>query len=120
MTSNMSARERLEKFKLHVATCQRVNSERPHENKYSIDSCLFRVVYDTSNRSTFIAGPEFAPLAYPAFIAGCPSAPDCLQMQILHCGGEPSHRDATPYISCSEDLLWCLLSGASALLQGTA
>ena len=117
MNSLMSAKERLERFQLHAAKCQRVNT--CHE-EYSIHSCLFRVVYDTSTRSTFIAGPEFAPLAYPAFIAGCPTAPDCLEMQILHCGGEAHHRESTPYISCSEDLLWCLLSGAVALLQGTA
>ena len=55
-----------------------------------------------------------------AFIAGCPAAPDCLQMQILHCGGEPNHRDSTPYISCSQDLLWCLLSSAITILRGTA
>ena len=71
-------------------------------------------------RSTFIPGPEFAPLAYPAFFAGCPTAPDCIQMQTLHCGGEANHRESTPYISCSKDLLWCLLSSAIALLQGTA
>ena len=41
-------------------------------------------------------------------------------MQILHCGGEANHRESTPYISCSQDLLWCLLSSAIALLRGTA
>jgi hypothetical protein len=117
---SMSANERLERFQLHAAKCQRVNVERPRDCEYSIDSCLFRVVYDTSNRSTFIPGPEFAPLAYPAFIAGCQEAPNCIEMQILHCGGESCHRESTPYISCSRDLLWCLLSSAVALIQGTA
>lgn len=116
----MSASERLEKFQLHAAKCQTINSEYFSYCRYSIDSCLFRVVYDTSNRSTFIVAPEFAPLAYPAFTAGCPTALDCIEMQILHCGGETNHRESTPYISCSTDLLWCLLSSAIAILRGTA
>ena len=109
----MSASERVERFQLHAAKCQTYSAD----GDFSINSCLFRVVYDTSTRSTFIPGPEFAPLSYPAFIAGCPDAPDCIEMQIRR---DANHRDSTPYISCSRDLLWCLFSSAMDLLQRTA
>ena len=116
MTSNTLAGERFEKFKIHAAKCQRVNFDRPNDAEYSINRCLFCVVYDTTSRWTFIAGPEFA---YPAFIARlsiCSRIPSNEDTPLR----EPSHRDSAPYISCSQDLLWCMLSGATALLQGTA
>ena len=35
----------------------------------------------------YISAPSFAPLAYPAFMAGNPSGPTGVEAQLRHCGG---------------------------------
>ena len=97
---------------------QQLSDARLQKASRNPESCLFRVIFNNGKRG-FIKDPNSAPLAEPAFIAGNPDAPCTPRTEILHCGGEPSDRDSTPYISCSADLFWCLWIAIVALLKDT-
>jgi hypothetical protein len=82
------------------------------------DRLLFRVAFtDADPERGFIPDPKVSPLATPAFIAGNISVPRSVDAELWHCGGEISHRDRSPYISCSRDLLWCLFFSGKAILK---
>ena len=110
--NQISETERQQIYEIHYAKLQKAKSCNP-------DRCLFRIVFDNGDRG-FIEDCYFAPLVVPAFRAGNPSAPLTRETQLMHCGGDPSDCSATPYISCSRDLFWCLWTAVVALLKGRA
>jgi hypothetical protein len=89
------------------------------QKRFCLDRFLFKVTFDTDGTRGFSKDPAFAPMATPAFLAGNPNAPLNLESRLLHCGGSVKRRDASPYISCSRDLFWCLWRAVKAILEGT-
>lgn len=107
-----SAQENYDRLQLHLSNLGRARSFTP-------DRFIFKVVFDGGcKRAGFKSASHFAPLAYPAFVAGDPSARIGFEAEVTHVGGEISDRDHSPYISTSRDLLWCLWVSARQILVG--
>src|SRR2546423_480388 len=77
------------------------------------ESLLFRIIFNNTHPRGYNTNTA-SPIA---FRAGSPTAPITTISALLHCGGNESDRDKSPYISCSRDLLWCLWLAIKSLLH---
>jgi hypothetical protein len=116
LAKDLPAHENYDLFQKHLVNLSYARRFTPERFLFRVDA--IRNYVTTKVNRDYISAPSFAPLAYPAFIAGNPCGPTGVEAQLRHCGGRIWDRDRSSYISCSRDLLWCLWFSTFLMFRG--